>query len=124
MNLKKILLGTALGLAVAGCSPSNGESLYGEFHGNEVVVQKSGTNQNSRIIIRHEHNLDLNSSSLVGLDVDGNGIYEEITLQGIRVGKLKQLSPYMSKRPLAVYANSDSLKAAYNKVLKQNGRRK
>ena len=110
-KLKNIIIGTALVLTTAGCSSPDGEALYGEFHGNEVVVQKSGINQNSRVIIRYEPRLDLNSRSLVGLDADGDGAYEEITLQGIRVEKLKQLSPHMPKHPIAIYANSDSLKA-------------
>jgi len=121
MNLKKIILGTALVLATAGCKPLGSEgTLYGSYEGNKVEVRVN--NRGTRVLMEAKDPLGVGyTNHLAGMDYGSDGIFEEIAIDGIGISKRRAIRAVPHADSLYKYANNDSLNKISTAVLKQNG---
>jgi len=97
-TLRKIALAGLSVVALAGCGGQ--ERIKGEFRGNKVIIDQ--TKNTSILYMVHPV-----YGRIVGYDFGRNGIFDRIALNGTS---------------LVSYANSDSLKVAYDSVIAQNSR--
>jgi hypothetical protein len=116
-TLRNILTAGLTSLALAGCRElPNTENFIGTFRGYETSVFKYGNSSRVTIIAP---GFDWNR--LIASDFDNDGNFDEITLAAVSIDDWKRAG--LSPSELYKYANSDSLRLAYNEVLAQNHRR-
>ena len=122
-TLRSLVIAGALGLAVAGCVKfAKIETYNGMVDGNNVEVTRQKSDTLKRTVrIKANPFLDLNSPHyIVARDVDGDGAFEEIVLDGVDIEKIRPISSPYKNVPLYDIANSEPLNRIYNEALGQN----